>query len=188
MTSASPDLVLRQVRDALQDARVPYMLTGSFASTLHGAPRTTQDIDIVIAPTSGSLDALLRHFPVDQYYVSHDAASQAMVHESMFNVIDLASGWKIDFIIRKSRPFSLEEFERRREADLWGSRLFVASPEDVILAKLEWAKLGESDRQLADVVGILRAQGDTLDLEYVQRWVEPLQIQDQWKAVQDRIS
>ena len=99
---------IRRALEALQKAGVPYMLTGSFASSFHGAPRTTQDIDIVIAPTLGSLQRLVSEFPEDQYYVSREAALQAYGSESLFNVIDLESGWKIDFIVRKSRPSSVE--------------------------------------------------------------------------------
>jgi len=156
------------------------MLTGSFASAFHGAPRTTQDVDIVIAPTLGSLQKLVKQLPEEEYYVSRDAALQAYGAESLFNVIDLNSGWKIDFIIRKSRPFSLEEFERRREADMLGTRLYIASAEDVILSKLEWAKMSSSERQVNDVAGIVRTQGDALDLEYVERWVAALGLESQW--------
>jgi hypothetical protein len=171
---------IRRALDALAAAGVPYMLTGSFASAFHGAPRTTQDVDIVIAPTSGSLQKLVTQFPEEEYYVSREAALQAYGAESLFNVIDLNSGWKIDFIIRKSRPFSREEFERRREADMLGTRLYIASAEDVILSKLEWAKMSSSERQINDVAGILRTQGDALDLEYVERWIDALGLESHW--------
>ncbi len=171
---------IRRVQRALEAAGVPYMVTGSFASALHGAPRTTQDVDVVIAPTLGSLKKLLLQFPEEDYYVSQDAALQAYGSESLFNVVDHTSGWKIDFIIRKSRPFSLEEFERRREAELLGTTLYVASAEDVVLSKLEWAKMTESDRQLNDVAGILRTQGEDLDLAYVGRWIAALALDAEW--------
>ncbi len=171
---------IRRVLEALAISGVPYMLTGSFASAFHGAPRTTQDVDIVIAPTLGSLQKLVRQFPEEEYYVSRDAALQAYGAESLFNVIDLNSGWKIDFIIRKSRPFSLEEFERRHEADMLGTRLYIASAEDVILSKLEWAKMSSSERQVNDVAGILRTQGNALDLDYVERWIAALGLENQW--------
>jgi hypothetical protein len=171
---------IRRALDALAAAGVPYMLTGSFASAFHGAPRTTQDVDIVIAPTLGSLQKLVTQFPEKEYYVSREAALQAYGSESLFNVIDLNSGWKIDFIIRKSRPFSREEFERRREADMLGTRLYIASAEDVILSKLEWAKMSSSERQINDVAGILRTQGDDLDLEYVERWIAALGLENHW--------
>jgi len=140
----------------------------------------TQDVDIVIAPTLGTLEALLREFPDDEYYVSRDAALQAYGAEGMFNVVDFATGWKVDFIVRKSRPFSVEEFERRREEDLAGVRVYVATPEDVVLAKLEWAKLGESERQLRDAASILSSRAGELDLDYIERWVSSLGVARQW--------
>lgn len=172
---------IRRVLLALEGAGVPYMLTGSFASSFHGAPRTTQDVDIVIAPTLGSLQRLVSAFPEDRYYVSREAALQAYGSESLFNVIDLDSGWKIDFIVRKSRPFSVEEFERRREADVMGTKLYIASAEDVVLSKLEWAKMAGSERQIRDVAGILRTQGTDIDVQYVERWVDALQLRAEWE-------
>ena len=180
MSDSQVESVLVRVRGALDVANVPYMLTGSFASSLHGAPRVTQDVDIVIAPTLGTLEALLREFPDDQYYVSRDAALQAYGAEGMFNVVDFATGWKVDFIVRKSRPFSVEEFERRREEDLAGVRVYVATPEDVVLAKLEWAKLGESERQLRDAASILSSRAGELDLDYIERWVSSLGVATEW--------
>jgi hypothetical protein len=172
---------IRRVLVALERAGVPYMLTGSFASSFHGAPRTTQAVDLVIAPTLGSLQRLISEFPEDRYYVSREAALQAYGSESLFNVIDLDSGWKIDFIVRKSRPFSVEEFGRRREAEVLGTRLYIASAEDVILSKLEWAKMAESERQITDVAGIVRTQGTDIDVAYVERWVAVLGLQSEWK-------
>ncbi len=108
------DEVIGRFVRSLEVARVPYMVTGSFASSYHGAPRTTQDIDIVIAPTLVTLRALLAQFPDEHYYVSEDAALDAYADEGMFNVIDHLTGWKVDFILRKRRPFSQHEFGRRR--------------------------------------------------------------------------
>lgn len=182
MESASGvESILERLSSALTAAQVPYMLTGSFASSLHGAPRVTHDIDIVIAPTLGSLNQLLKQFPEDCYYASRDAALQAYGAEGMFNVIELETGWKVDFIIRKQRPFSLEEFERRREAEIAGARIYVASPEDVIIAKLEWAKLGESERQLRDAASIIATRDGELDGVYIHRWVEKLDLLTQWE-------
>jgi hypothetical protein len=186
VSDASAESVVARVLRALTASGVSYMLTGSFASSFHGAPRTTHDIDIVIEPTLGTLDALLREFPDDTYYVSRDAALQAYGAEGLFNVIDFASGWKVDFIIRKSRQFSIVEFNRRRAVELLGSTLFVASPEDVIISKLEWAKLSESERQIQDAAGIVRTQSDALDLEYIERWVNSLGLEQQWQTAKSR--
>ena len=160
-------------------ADVPHMLTGSFASSFHGARRATQDIDMVIAPSREQLLALIAQFPASTYDVSRDAALAARAEHGHFNVIDLATGWKIDFIIRRPRAFSREEFARRRPADLAGVEMDVSSAEDALLAKLEWTKHGGSARQFEDAAGIIRLQGERLDTAYVQRWVAALGLEEQ---------
>jgi len=176
----STEDIFRRVVEALERAGIPYMLTGSFASSFHGTPRATQDIDLVIAPTAEQLRRLVRLFPETDYYISEEAALDALGRQGQFNVIDLATGWKIDLIIRKDRAFSRAEFDRRMAAEVFGLRLFIASPEDVVLAKLEWAKAGQSHRQLEDAAGILRARADDLDRPYLERWVAELSLQDEW--------
>jgi hypothetical protein len=180
----TPAEVLTRVALALEEAAVPYMVTGSVASTLHGAPRATQDIDVVIAPTLGSLERLLKQFPDDHYYVSREAALQAYGNEGLFNLVDFETGWKVDFIIRKAREFSQVEFERRVETDALGRSFFVASAEDVLISKLEWSKLSDSERQLLDVAGIIKTQGRDLDRTYVELWVTRLDLETQWAKAQ----
>ncbi len=170
----------------LDAAGVPFMVAGSFASTTHGMPRTTQDLDLVIDPPSpAALDALVRSMAPEQYYVDSDAARDALTRRSMFNVIDLASGWKVDLIIRKNRPFSRGEFARRVRLSLLDVPVFVASAEDTIIAKLEWSKdAGGSERQRRDVAGILATVGASFDREYVERWVRDLDVSQEWQAAQ----
>jgi len=180
-TTVSIAELLSRIGKVLQATEIPHMLTGSFASSFHGTPRATQDIDIVIAPTPDQLDALLRALPETEYYVSRDAALAALSQSSQFNVIDLATGWQVDFILVKPRAFSRAEFERRRPASLAGVAVDVASAEDVLIAKLEWAKLGSSARQIEDAAGIIRMQGANLDTRYVERWVAALGLGQQWR-------
>jgi hypothetical protein len=170
----------------LDGAGVPFMIAGSFASTAHGLPRTTQDLDVVIDPPSLlALETLLRSMSPGDYYVDVDAARDALRHRSMFNVIDQASGWKVDLIIRKNRDFSRAEFERRMPFALVDVPVFVASPEDTIVAKLEWSKQsGGSERQRRDVAGIVATIGDQLDRAYVERWVRELALTDEWELAQ----
>jgi len=110
------------------------MLTGSFAGGFHGAPRASQDVDVVVAPNLGSPERLLRSLPEDRYYVSRDAALEAYGNESLFNIVDFATGWKIDLIMRKARAFSQSELERRvvarlgGEASVWPPRRTFSSP------------------------------------------------------------
>ena len=166
---------------AIEQVGVPYMITGSFASSAHGVVRGTQDIDVIIAPTAEQLQGLVAQFPDDRYYADAFDALDALQHRSQFNIIDFASTWKADLIIRKERPFSRVEFDRRRRHVIAGINVFVATPEDVVLAKLEWAKMGESDRQIEDAAGVIATQGQQLDRVYVERWVRELGLELQWQ-------
>ncbi len=165
---------LRRLVERLDAAGIPYMLTGSLGSSFHGEPRSTHDLDVVIDPTPEQLESLLAGLEDDRYYVVPETAREALRERSTFNIIDLATGWKADLIVRRERPFSREEFARRRPVSLLGVESFVLSPEDAVLSKLEWARAGASERQLRDVLGILRAQGATLDQEYLRRWAREL--------------
>jgi hypothetical protein len=174
---------LARIVAALNDAGIPHMVAGSFASTHHGVPRTTQDIDLVIEPTDAALRALVAGLSPQAYYVSEEAALDALRRRSMFNVIDLATGWKVDLIVRKARPFSVEEFRRRTAARLLGTDVFIATPEDTILTKLEWASMSGSERQLRDVAGVVEVKGGELDIEYIERWAAELGVVELWRRV-----
>jgi hypothetical protein len=178
--------LLHRVVHLLDASGVPFMIAGSFASAAHGLPRTTQDLDVVVdPPSSGALDALVRSLSPEKYYVDADAARDALRRRSMFNVVDLASGWKVDFIIRKNRTFSRDEFARRMKFVFLDVPVYVASPEDTIVAKLEWSKqCGGSERQRRDVAGILATLGPDLDRAHVERWVLDLDLADEWLAAQ----
>jgi hypothetical protein len=164
----------------LHHFEIPHMLAGSFASTYHGDPRTTNDIDLVIDPSAEALEAFVGGLDAERFYVSAEAARAAFEHRGQFNVVLLDSGWKADLILRKERPFSRAEFERRQPAEIAGVSVFVATAEDTIIAKLEWARAGESERQLRDVVGILDVSGEHLDREYIASWVEDLDLRALW--------
>jgi hypothetical protein len=172
---------LREIKALLEDAKIPYMIVGSFASTVHGEPRTTHDLDIVIDPSPPALDHFLAHIDMDAFYVDPDTARDALRRRAMFNIIDMRSAWKVDLVMRKDRPFSREELARRTEQEILGIVVPTASAEDTIVAKLEWAKQGVSERQISDVVGILRVRGESIDRAYVVRWVEALGLEKQWE-------
>jgi hypothetical protein len=173
--------VLRAITKLLEDAHIPYMIVGSFASMVHGEPRTTHDLDIVIDPSSQALERLLTSIDMDAFYVDPDVARDALRRRSMFNVIDMNSAWKIDFVIRKDRPFSAEELGRRSLQRIVDVDVPTATAEDTIIAKLEWAKAGGSDRQIADVAGIVRLRADALDREYLERWIDELGLRQEWE-------
>ena len=164
---------------------ISYMLAGSFASTYHGAPRTTHDIDVVIAPSREKLDQLVSGLHPDRFYVSKAAADEAWRRRGMFNVVLFESGWKVDLILCKDRAFSRAELARRQRVDLGGLEVWMATAEDTVIAKLEWARAGASERQIRDVIGILETSGEHLDREYIESWVEELGLVDLWRRVDD---
>lgn len=174
--------VFQRITESLGRAGIAYMLTGSFASAHYGAPRSTQDIDLVIEATTAQVTTFVHSLPAEEYYADLNTALEALRRGSLFNVIDLSTGWKIDLIFRKSRPFSEMEFSRRQTVDLQGIRLYIASVEDVIVAKLEWAKLAQSQRQIEDVASMLRLRSDALDVAYLGKWITELGLLEQWNA------
>lgn len=177
------DLVARMA-DRLERAGIPYMVTGSLASSFHGEPRTTRDVDLVIDPTPQALTAFVGRLPASEFYVDADAARVALQERSQFNIVEVETGWKVDFLVRKDRPFSVEEFGRRMPAELLGHRAFIATAEDTIIAKLEWARAGESERQMRDVASILAVSGESLDFSYLERWTRQLGLTTVWEQVQ----
>jgi hypothetical protein len=178
---------LARLVDKLAAAGVPSMVVGSFASSFHGIPRSSQDLDLVIDPEPESLRRFLADLPAAEYYADEDAALDALRRRGQFNVIDMATAWKADLIVRKARPFSVEEMQRRTPGELLGANVFVASAEDTLISKLEWAKQGGgSELQLRDVAGILQLRGGALDLPYIERWVSELGLADLWVRVRSQ--
>jgi len=185
---AEEDAVSRLVR-RLEAIGIPYMVAGSVASSVHGLPRATNDADIVIDPSREALEVLLADLASDGYYADARTAREALRARRLFNVIDPETAFKIDLIVRKERPFSREEFARRERHDLGGLAASVATPEDTILSKLEWArKAGGSERQLADALGVLRVCGGRIDRAYVEKWASTLGVCDLWQELLRQVS
>jgi hypothetical protein len=166
---------LRRVISILEEAEIPYMLTGSLAAAYYAVPRATQDIDLVVEVSPDQLPHLTDLVSSAGFYVSLAAAKEASAQEGQFNAIDPQSGWKADFIIRKSRTFSRSEFERRVSTTALGI--------DLVMAKLEWARKGESELQIRDVRAILGSAGPEFDWDYVGRWVRELGLEEHWKPL-----
>ncbi|MFH1469270.1 MAG: nucleotidyl transferase AbiEii/AbiGii toxin family protein [Pseudomonadota bacterium] len=161
-------LALGRVLDALG---VPWLVGGSLASSLHGIPRATQDVDIVadlfglhVRPFVDAVEG--------EFYVSDDAVREAVRRRATFNVIHLATMTKVDVFLLRREPLAMAEMERRQFYSLDETRsLPVASPEDIILQKLDWYRKGDriSERQWRDVIGVLRVSGQKLDRDYLAK-------------------
>lgn len=171
---------LRRVAEILDEAGVPYMLTGSLASAYYAVPRATQDLDVVIAAEEPGIERIVQGLLTAGCYVDRDAALEARRTHGQFNAIDPESGWKVDLIVRRDRPYSRTEFERREQVTLLGVEVAVASLEDVLIAKLEWGRLGDSALQRRDVVQLLERTWEQLDQSYLKKWVTELGLQSEW--------
>jgi hypothetical protein len=143
------------------------------------------DLDFVIAPTREQVRALVALLPKSEFYVDEQAALEALNTHGQFNAIHTDSGWKADFIVQKPDSFNESEFGRRYRANLDGIELTIATAEDVVLAKLDWAKLGGSSRQIEDAAAVLRARAPHLDWDYLERWTRHLGVEIQWGAALD---
>jgi hypothetical protein len=176
--------LIRQVVALLDQSSVPYMITGSLASSYHGEPRATRDLDIVIDPSPSALNVLVDNLRAADFYVDRGAASTALSERTQFNAIG-PDATKVDFIVRKDRPFSINELDRRQSVDLLGTEGFIASAEDLILAKLEWAEATGSERQLQDVAGIAAASTN-LDEAHIEEWASRLGVLAKWRSIRDQ--
>ncbi|MBI2083074.1 MAG: hypothetical protein HYT76_05850 [Deltaproteobacteria bacterium] len=170
----SPELkTLERVIERLNRASIPYMLTGSMALNFYGHPRATNDFDIVIEVESRDTERLITIFQ-DGFYISREAVQEALNLERMFNILDEETIFKVDLIVRKNDPFSREQFQRRRLKELGSIKGYVISPEDLILAKLEWSKESRSEMQERDIRNLVTLLSDELDYSYLERWAERL--------------
>ena len=163
--------LLRRVTTALDGAAIPYMLTGSLASSLQGAPRATHDIDLVVAVETDDVDRLLAALRDPDVYLDEVSAVDAVRSRGMFNLIDPLTGDKVDFWLLTGDDFDQARFARRITVAALGVELAVSKPEDTILMKLRWARdSGGSQKQIADAVAVYEVQGSTLDQAYLDEW------------------
>jgi hypothetical protein len=173
---------LRNVLRVFTRFGIPYALGGSMASSLYGISRHTRDADITVEPFPGQEEALISAFG-PEYYVSLSAVQQAVRNRSSFNIIDTTSGFKVDVFVRKEEAFEIAALQRRQSLELPdapGEPLVLYTPEDIILFKLRWYRLGNesADQQWSDVLGVLKVQGERLDFAWLEQWAALLGVSD----------
>ncbi|MES2642006.1 MAG: hypothetical protein V4850_21150 [Myxococcota bacterium] len=156
-----------------------YVVVGSVASSFHGEPRGTQDIDIVARILRSDVSKLAREFPEQDFYFDRDMVLDSIRSRQPFNIIDLRSMWKADIIL-PSEPYTNEQLARRQRVELAGVPVYVATAEDTVVSKMRWSKLAESDRQLNDVAGIIRVRGAALDRALISALVSRFGLEAEW--------
>jgi len=167
--------LLRRLVGALERAGVPYLFTGSFASSLQGSPRAIGNLDLVVRLQAGRVRELKAAFPPPDFELDEQAALQALAAGESFALVDPESGGRVDFWPASESTFDRSRFARRRFEEFQGLRLPVSSPEDTILVKLYWgARSGEAKKQVEDARGVYELQHSRLDKAYLRRWAAEL--------------
>lgn len=173
--------IIKEVVKRLDESGVPYMITGSIAANFYSVPRMTRDIDIVIELKESDVERIYDAFEKD-FYIDKDMVFDAVKRVGMFNVIHYEAVFKVDFIVRKNDQYNIEGFKRRKKIKVDDLEFYIASPEDLILSKLCWAKEGESDLQITDVKNLLK-QTKGLDEDYLAQWAKYLDVENIYKKV-----
>jgi len=177
--------LLRHVVASLEAASIEYMITGSIASSLQGEPRATHDLDVVVAIREADVAAVLEAFPSPRFYLDEEAIGEAIRTAGMFNVIDVAEGDKVDFWMLTDDPFDRCRFGRRIRESVFGFGLEVSTPEDTILAKLRWSRLGgDTTKPYVDALRVYEVQQGIIDRSYLKDWAEKLDVGDLWDRLQ----
>lgn len=176
--------LLRHLAEVLERLGLAYLVTGSTATIAYGEPRFTNDIDVVVELPEDRVLEFCAAFPPDQYYLSLPAATEAARNRQQFNILQPASGQKIDVIVAGLSEFDRCRLQRGRRLSVLPDRAVTfASPEDVIVKKMAYYQEGGSDKHLRDIAGVIRVQGDALDRPYIDEWAAKLGLSDLWKEI-----
>lgn len=177
-----PIEVTFKVTRVLEALGVPYLIGGSLASTLYGMVRTTQDSDIVAEMRLEHLQPFVTALQ-NEFYIDDEMIAESLERHSCFNIIHRETMFKVDVFVPRPRPFLQSQMARaQKQTFAFETEISAkfASPEDTILAKLEWYRIGgeASERQWRDILGVLKTRGDALDLDYLRKWAGELRVND----------
>jgi len=162
--------LLQKVCTSLDEANIPYMISGSIALNIYAIPRMTRDIDIVIVLTESGIDEFTNLFP--NFYFDKKTIETEIKRKGMFNIIDHSSGFKIDFIIRKETEYFIQAFQRRKKIREFDTDLWAIDLNDLIIAKIIWIQQLKSEKQIFDIENLLFHPDK--DIDYIKKWCEKL--------------
>lgn len=172
-TELDPIAVTLKVTSVLDSLRVPYFIGGSLASSFHGMVRTTQDADIIARLRKSDAEPLTIALQ-DEFFVDAEMVASAIAKHASFNILHKETMFKVDVFVPIESKFTEQQFDRSRSATLsleTDAKAMIASPEDTILAKLDWYKQGgqTSERQWRDILGLLEVQKGSLEIDYLKK-------------------
>jgi hypothetical protein len=172
MSLSDPLSVVRILTDVFEKLSIKYLIGGSLASSLHGIPRATQDVDVVADIRVTQVSTLIENLKAS-FFVDEEMIRKAVMNRETFNIIDKENLFKIDVFMYGADEFSEKEMERRvlfQLPDSTGQKIYLCSPEDIIAHKLYWYKLGNfiSERQWNDAANVIKVQSEKLDIKYLK--------------------
>ncbi len=177
-----PIEVTLKVTGVFEKLDIPYLIGGSLASTLYGMIRTTQDSDIVAELRLEHLQPFVSALE-EEFYIDSEMVTDSIQRKSSFNILHRETMFKVDIFVPSPRPFLASELSRAQRHTFTFAEEKSAkfcSPEDTILTKLEWYRMGGeiSERQWRDILGIFKTRAEELDLKYMQKWAQELEVGD----------
>jgi len=180
--------LLRKIVEVLEGLGLSYLVTGSTATIFYGEPRFTADIDIVVQLSPDRVPDLAGAFDADNFYLDEESIRHAVARRGQFNIIHPASGLKVDVMVPTLGSFDRSRFARaRRVRPAEDYEASFASPEDVILKKMESYRDGGSEKHLRDIASVVKISGEELDWQYLERWARDLDLDQVWKVVLERV-
>jgi hypothetical protein len=166
--------LFKSVTGLLDQKGIGYMISGSLALNIYCIPRMTLDIDIVVELDKDNINDFLEIFSAG-YYLNEETVKQEIGRRGMFNVIDHRSGLKIDFIIRKDTEYRRLEFSRKTRKIIDDIPVWIVSPEDLIISKIDWIQQLQSEKQINDIKMLLSLPG--IDKEHILSWCAKLNLE-----------
>jgi hypothetical protein len=171
----APEELLAKIVEILEELKIPYAITGGFAVSVWGRPRSTNDIDIIVEMAEKNVKPLVSEINIlkKDIYADEDMVRDATERKSEFNFIDPDMGVKVDFFVLADNPYNKLKIKRAVLQDVFGvTKAYFVSPEDLILSKLLWSKESSSWKQREDVKTVLNNSKIKLDFKYINNWAE----------------
>lgn len=187
-TELKPFELMQKAAIFFERLGILYRIVGSMASMAYSEPRFTNDIDILVDLREEHLEEIIQEFPAPDFYLSENAIREAIQNRHQFNIIHFPSGLKLDIIQRKNTEFGeLDITLGQRLTSVGHYDAWFASPENLILVKLQYFQEGGSEKHLRDVASLLLVQGENIDRGYIMEWSKKIGVGEEWKLILNRI-
>jgi hypothetical protein len=168
------------LHSVFESLTIPYYITGGVCAIAYGEPRTTRDLDVVVEVGMSEIMPLVERLEAEGFYCPPGAVSDIQAGRGrVLSVTHMQLVLNADIVLTADTEFDRSKMERRNLEAIGldeSEQFWLASPEDVILAKLLWGRQSQSEKQWRDVLGVLKVQGDSLDFDYLNHWAAQLDL------------